>query len=363
MRTKSPSFLFASLALACLSCHQRADEQPKKQTAPPPAPVTTVRLTDTALTLERKYLGEVWATAEASLSTAEPGRVRKVHVMEGDKVKRGQLLLELDDRLARVELEQARAQQQQVTVQKEQAEREATRFRELQAQAVTSELESEREQAEALELGAQSEGALATVQARAERVQRHRIDAPFEGTVARRLVDPGDWLNPGVVALKLVTDGRVEILVRVPVELLDGLSGVKSILLRRGKSEVLAELSGTVNALERTTRTALLRLDPEERPSWLRSGSNVDVVFRLEKSGRVVVPRDALVQGVAGVRVIRVKDQKADPVPVEVLETSGTLALVDGNELEVGDHVVVRGNERLRPNQPLAPKPQASSKP
>jgi RND family efflux transporter MFP subunit len=283
--------------------------------------------------------------------------------VEGDKVKRGQVLLELDDRLARVELKQARAQEQQVTLQKEQAEREATRFRELQAQAVTSELESEREQSEALELNAASDGARATVQARTERVHRHRIDAPFEGTVARRLVDPGDWLSPGIVALQLVTDNRVEILVRVPVELLEGLSGVKSILLRRGKSEVAAKLSGTVNSLERSTRTALLRLDPDERPSWLRSGANVDVVFRLEKSGRVVVPRDALVHGVAGVRVIRVKNEQADPVPVDVLETSGDQALVDGNELRVGDRVVVRGNERLRPRQPLAPKPQSSSKP
>ena len=163
------AFLFILTA-----CETRRDEPSRSKKSSPPAPVATLRLTDTSLTVERKYLGEVWATAEASLSTAEAGRVRKVHVEEGDKVKPGQLLLELDDRLARVELEQARAEQQQVTVQKQQAEREATRFRELQAQAVTSELESEREQAEALELNAESEGAKATVQARAERVQRRQ---------------------------------------------------------------------------------------------------------------------------------------------------------------------------------------------
>jgi multidrug efflux pump subunit AcrA (membrane-fusion protein) len=101
MRTKSLNLFFASFALVCIACQQRPDEQLKKQAAPPPAPVTTVRLTDTSLTIERKYLGEVWATAEASLSTAEAGRVQKVHVVEGDKVKRGQVLLELDDRLAR----------------------------------------------------------------------------------------------------------------------------------------------------------------------------------------------------------------------------------------------------------------------
>jgi multidrug efflux pump subunit AcrA (membrane-fusion protein) len=105
----------------------------------------------------------------------------------------------------------------------------------------------------------------------------------------------------------------------------------------------------------------LLRLDPADRPNWLRSGAHVDVVFKLEKKGRVVVPRDALVQGVAGVRVIRVKNKKADPVSVEVLESNGNQALVDGNELQVGDDVVVRGNERLRPKQDLAPKPYSSS--
>src|SRR5690606_39161367 len=153
----------------------------------------------------RSYLGEVVASSDAALSTAESGRVRRVHVVEGAAVKRGQLLLELDDGLVRAELVEARASKEEVAVQLKQATREAERYRNLQREAVVSAVEADREVDEANRLVAVGQEAEATIKTRSERVQRHRITAPFDGTVARRLVDPGDHLAAGEPALQLVT--------------------------------------------------------------------------------------------------------------------------------------------------------------
>jgi hypothetical protein len=114
-----------------------------------------------------------------------------------------------------------------------------------------------------------------------------------------------------------------------------------------------ASLEGVVDALEPATRTALLRLEPEARPAWLRPGSSAQVAFHLGISGGVVVPQDALVQGVADMRVVRVRSGEAEPVVVQVLARAGDRALVrsvDG-KLSKGDTIVTRGNERLRPGQ------------
>jgi RND family efflux transporter MFP subunit len=249
---------------------------------------------------DQRFSGEVWAVSEAALTVAEAGRVRLVHVAEGVRVKRGQLLLELDDGLARAELGRAQASERRARIEAEQAEREAERFSELGRQQVVSARESALGVSEASARSAERTGAVATVSVMSERVARHRIVAPFDGTVSRRHVDPGDWLGPGDPALDLVTDGRVEVLVRVPAWLLDRLGDLEEARLIAGQREVAALVTSAVPTLDRQTRTALVRLDPKEHPAWLRAGSSVEVVFRTERDGGLSVPRDALVYGTAG---------------------------------------------------------------
>ncbi len=343
--------LLLVLALVPTGCDGgRAEPAPPGKAASPPAPVVVTRIEATALVVERSYLGEVVARSDAALSTAESGRVRKVHVQEGSAVERGQLLLELDDRLARAELVEARATRQEVAVQLQQASREAERYRNLEREAVVSALEADREVDEANRLVAVGEGADAAIKTRSERVERHRIVAPFDGTVARRLVDPGDHLTAGEPALQLVTADHLELLVRVPEVTLDALPSMSKLEIGSGERRVAAELQGVVDALDPATRTALLRAVPRSRPPWLRAGSSVNVSFFVEETGGWVVPRDALVYGIADVRVMRIEDGVAQPVVVEVMAKTGTHALLKA-DLKAGDPIVTHGNERLRPGQ------------
>jgi hypothetical protein len=118
-----------------------------------------------------------------------------------------------------------------------------------------------------------------------------------------------------------------------------------------------------VGVLAADTRTMRVRLQPRQRPDWLLAGMAVDVEFAvtldsdLLGAGGVLVPRDALVRGPVRVRVIKYVDGEAEPVQVTVLGTAEDRALVrpdpDQPSLAVGDRIVVRGNERLRPGQPL----------
>ncbi len=79
------------------------------------------------------------------------------------------------------------------------------------------------------------------------------------------------------------------------------------------------------------------------------------MVFDLRHEGEgVLVPRDALVEGIAQTRVVLLDDTTARPIEVDVLERGVTEARVrpQGDaELAAGTRVVTRGNERLRPGQ------------
>ncbi len=357
------------LSLQLIACEGPAPATSAPAKAEAPAVVQLTTLGPTTLRVQRTALGEAVARSDASLSVAEAGRVRRVHVGEGDQVKQGQLLVELDDRLARAELSEALVSKRTLSLEEHQASREAQRYRQLEQEAVISSLEADREVDEAERLAAQKEGAQAAIDVQSERVQRHRVVAPFDGVVARRLVDPGDWLNPGEKALQLVTAERVEVLVRVPKDLLSRLPTLSKLELHSDGNSVEGALSGVVKALDPATRTGLLRVYPKKQPEWLVAGSSVEVSFDVQQDGGFVVPRDALVYGVGNVRVVRESAGKAEPVMVEVLETAGNLALIATEQdetaapLKAGERVVVRGNERLRPGQVLQVRDEAVPEP
>lgn len=342
------------LGLGNQGCEARSQAAPPPQVRPP-AQVATAKVHDEPLVETRSFFGDVHAESDASLSAAESGRVTKVHVHIGDAVKKGQVLVELDDQLARLDLNEAVASRDKLATQKAQADLEVRQYSEMRKELVVSQLEATRKESEAMSLSAASQGESARVAQGTERLRRHRIVAPFSGTVAFRNVDPGDWLDAGQVALQLLTVSHVEVEVRIPAQMLDSLGQVTSVrvLGREGRS-VPGRIESSVNALDPHTRTALLRvLIDGESPDWLRVGAGVDVEFAVSREDGRTIPRDAIVYGVAAPRVFRVQEGKAEAIDIEILATSGHKALVKSADLRSSDRLVVKGNERLRPGQPV----------
>jgi RND family efflux transporter MFP subunit len=335
--------------LGALGCEKKEDSSSEK----PPAKAAVVlwKLEPTPFVETRSFFGEVRATSDARLSAAEAGRVTRVHVVEGAAVKQGQVLVELDDQLARVQLNQALANRQQTQARSDQAKVEVEMFTLMRQEQIVSELETMQKKSEAASLSAAFEGESARVARETEFLRRHRIVAPFAGTVAQRSVDPGDWLNAGEMAIQLLTSGHAEINVRVPAKVLAALPELKSVMIRDGDRHVPARVDSSVRALDPATRTALLRIIPTEEAPWLIVGDGVYIDLALERKSGFNVPRDAIVYGVAAPRVYRVLEGKATPIDVSVKATVGDRALVESSELQFGDQLVIRGNERLRPGQ------------
>lgn len=320
---------------------------------PPAAPVQVGTARAGELAVERTYLGMVRSRARAQLAVGADGQVLEVSVSEGDRVAAGDVLLRVDPGLARASLSAAQATERRTQAEREQAARDAARFAAAGPNAVAqSEIERAATQSDSLE--AQRAAARADVARARESLGRHQVVAPFAGVITARSADPGDWVSSGTTVLELVADEDTEVLVRVEPALLDDVVVGSEATLSRGDRTAPATVRGVVSALDPTTRTAQLRLAPTEAVPWLLPGSTVDVHFALQHGGDgVIVPRDALVPGVAQTRLVRVIDGAAQPLVVEVLETGSSEARVRGEGLAVGDVLVVRGNDRLRPAQPV----------
>lgn len=192
-------------------------------------------------------------------------------------------------------------------------------------------------------------------------LERHTIRAPFDGYVVTEHTEVGQWVSKGAAVAAVAALDEVD--VRVPV-VEDYVRGVKLGL----------ELGVTIDALPgeqlRGKLVAVVpQADPRARtfPVKIRVKNPRDESGVLVKAGMfarvhvpvgkpqmaLVVPKDALVLGGPQPVVFAVRDGAAVPVPVTTGIAVDSLIQVEG-QIAAGDLVVVRGNERLRPNAPVA---------
>ncbi|MBW2212664.1 MAG: efflux RND transporter periplasmic adaptor subunit [Deltaproteobacteria bacterium] len=347
------AWLMFGLSLAALGCEGQAPAK-SGPNGPPPARVWVGEVRSGSIEAQWSFLGDVSALQHARLAAGASGEVRRVLVRVGDYVKRGDLLVEVDPSLAAARVRAASASKQAGSAQLERAQRDAERLSvagpDIAAQAEIEQANSERKRAGA------ERGRLkaAEAEARAE-LGRHRVTAPFDGVVATRHVDPGDWVDPGVEVIELIDDRDVEVLASVPPDVARFLSVGDKATFGHSSETTAATIRGIVPALDAESRTIRLRLVPDEPTPWLLPGAAVDVVLTIERSeeGALVVPRDALVYGIANLQVVKSVDGKAEPMPVEILARGRDEVLIRAEGLAAGDSVVTRGNERVFPGQPL----------
>lgn len=350
------------LVAACLGAGGCDGEAAKpaaaaKTEGPRPAKVVLAPVRAGAVVSSWSFPGEVRARARASLAAGAAGAVERVTVEIGDRVDRGQLLVEVDPALAGARWAVARARLTDAEENVAQAEREAKRLAGL-AEGVVPEQEREQARSRRARAAAELEARRAEVlEARAE-LDLHRVRAPFDGVVTDRLVDRGDWVRVGDPALEVVSTGEVDILVDASRALLGKVRvGDKAQLVEYLQAPL--RVAGVVPALDPATRTLRVRLEPAASlPEDIVPGASVEVVFsvKLAAEGGVVVPEDALLFDGQRTRLVEAVDGQAVNVDVEVLARSGREALVKGEGLREGDQVVIRGNERVRPGQPLDPR-------
>ncbi len=313
-----------------------------EKTPPPPKvplPVKTALVKKGRLEIREHYLGTIRPLRSASLSTKLTGYLLKVTKYEGDPVKKGELLVEIEakgllTRLATLKAELNAAQSDLLT-------REAIlrRNQKLLAHEAISQ--------EAFDL---SKSAFELAKARVVQLRQEmaavkadltyaRITAPFSGVVTKRFKDPGDLATPGTPILELEDpQAGYRVLVKIPQEKAGLLARGTKAYLTLGKRRQAARVFRVHPAVgEEALATAEIRL--KERPFGLPSGASVGVDLVFKEPEGFVLPLKALVPG-KNPAVYVVREERLVLVPVEVLGQSADQVVLKG-KLVPGEPVVV----------------------
>lgn len=306
-----------------------------------PAGVEVGKVEAITLTDDAQAVGSLRSRQGVMLRPEVSGRVAQINFADGQRVKQGQLLVQLDDTLQRAQLQQADAQAAIARTNLE-------RSRELLAQGFVSQSAVD-QNAAALQV-AEAQVALARAQ-----LARMKMVAPFDATAGIKLVSLGDYLKDGADIVNLEDMSSMAVDFRLPERYLARVRASQPVDLSvdamPGRS-----FKGRVEAVDAQVdangRSLLVRARVDNPDAVLRPGmfARPRVVFAV-REGALVVPEEALVPLGAKQYIFKVEsDGKGGQVAQRVeaklgLRLPGKVEMLEG--VAAGDLVVTAGHGRL----------------
>jgi RND family efflux transporter MFP subunit len=308
-------------------------------------PTATVR----AQTIERhpriateEVVGTVRARLRAVIEAKVSGKIDRMLVVPGQKVRRGELLASIEAHEVQARLEQALAVRQQ-------ADSDLKRDASLLAQNIIAQSQYDAAQSK-------FRVADATVREAETLLGYTKVEAPFDGTITRKLADVGDQAAPGRALLEVEDSRTLRLEADVPEAVVGTLTLGDRLPVRL--SAMATDLEGVVSeiapAADPGSRTFLVKLDLPVTPS-LRAGQFGRVAVPVGGTSALRIPASAVVlrgqmelvfvvsEGKARLRIVKTGERVGDAVEVvSGLEAGETLVIENASDLVDGQPLQVR---------------------
>lgn len=288
--------------------------------------------------------GTLIGNEEVLLRSESSGKVTDILFEEGKRVKKGDLLLKIND----AEL--------QATLKKNLLREEFAKDKEFRSrQLLEKQLTSQQEYDVVL-------NDLNTIKADIEftnaQIAKTEIHAPFDGIVGLRSVSIGTYITPQTQVATIQSINPIKIDFAVPQKYYGEIKEGKTIEF--SIPNVNMNFTGKIYAIEpkidQTTRTILVRAVAQNNNGILLPGAYVEINIILNNiSNAMLIPTDALVPDIDGEKVFLYKNGQAVPQKVSTgIRTEKNIQIIKG--IEIGDSVIVSGIIQLRPNSVITIK-------
>lgn len=325
----------------------------------PPAAVSVFKVKLADITQNLTAAGYAAPVQSVGVRSQVTALLADVHVSEGQMVRKGQLLFELDSRSERANLAKAQANLARSQSTLQELERQLSRSRVLQDQAFVSPSATDNVSAQVAAQKAQVNADTAALQAQQLQVSLYRITAPIAGRVGRIDVVPGSLVASGAAAAPLLTITQMD---PMGVEFSLPQTNVATIraagvgaTVRVSPSTLTAaapsdgKLSFIDSSINASTGMLALRAQVPNPQQALWPGTAVQIELQAQTLTQIAVVPQAAVMLKNGKRFVYVvgEDNKAKPQNVDILTVLGERVAVQG--LSAGQSIVVDGRQNVRP--------------
>jgi membrane fusion protein, multidrug efflux system len=306
-------------------------------------------------------LGTVQASFTIGIHSQVDGIMQKVLFTEGQHVKKGDVLAQIDPRPFQAVFDQAKAKRSQDVATLGGAEKDLERSKTLVVRNIATQQTVDQQQARVDQLKASIEADEAAIEAAQTQLDFTAITAPSDGRIGVRLVDPGNLVhaNDARPIANLVLTQPSAVLFTLPMQVLDDLRDA----MARGPVEVTAydqnnrrrlsagKLLLIDNSIDQATATIRLKAMFDNADERLWPGEFVNARVLLETRRNVIaVPTTVVQRGPQGLFAWAVNaDNVAESRRIELGPASGDLTVINSGLAE-GDRVVTDGQYKLQAN-------------
>jgi multidrug efflux system membrane fusion protein len=329
-----------------------------KQSAPS-APVKIGDVTRMDVPLQINAIGNVEAYNTVSVKAMIAGEVNDVHFKEGQDVKQGDLLFQIDPRPYAAALKQAEAQLARDVAQAKNAEEQAKRYAILVQKDYVSRDQYDQLKANADALAAAVDADKANVENSRLHLAYCTIKSPIEGRVGSVLINKGNVIKANDLVMVTINKIRpIYVTFSIPEQNLSeikkymatGSLKVEAIIPGDEKRPAQGKLTFVDNAVDTTTGTIKLKgtFENKDRRLWPGQFVNVALTLSMQRNA-VVMPTAALQAGQQGQFVFVVKpDLTVESRPVAAARAYGEFTVISQG-LKPGEKVVTDGQLQLIP--------------
>ncbi len=324
--------------------------------------VAPVKRADFPIVIEG--LGQVQAYNTVTVRARVDGQIMKVGYTEGQDVKAGDLLIEIDPRPFQAALDQAKAKKEQDEANLANAKLDLTRYSTLAKQSYATQQQLDTQSALVNQLIAQIAADAAAVDAAAVQLDYTTIRAPISGRTGLRLVDEGNLVAANQLTA-LVSIAQIEpiaVIFTAPEADVGQINAVLAkgepkVAVKNSEGKLLAtgKLTLTDNQIDAATGTIRLKAEfaNEDHALWPGLAVTADVTVGVDKDA-LTVPAVAIQHGQKGLFAYVVDDQNRAALRNVTVSRQNIDTMVVTEGLKEGDRVITTGLFLLQPGTPVA---------
>ena len=354
--------IFAAILIAALAIWRIFFAGEKQPPVAPPPPVRVALAQNRDVAVQEHTIGTIVANSTVQVTSRVEGQLVAAHFKEGDIVRKGDLLFQLDPRPFQAALAQVVAMQERDQASLVSARNDASRYAALATQGAASKSQADQFTAQAKALAATVAADKANVETARLNVTFAQIRSPIDGKTGPMLIQPGNVVpangtNPLVVITQIQPVKVSFFLPQADLPRIQAQMRAHQLFATlqvhdAANTLLTASVDFIGNAVDNTTGTVELRATFNNEDDRLVPGQLLDVAVSLGRlPNAIVVPRDAVNEGPDSRYLYVVTPQNtARMAPVTVLYDDGKMSAVSGN-IRAGDRVITDGQLRVVPDK------------
>jgi RND family efflux transporter MFP subunit len=301
-----------------------------------------------------EFIGTLKFSKSAKVASSTSGVVLKVNFEAGDIVKRGDILVEVESDILDSKIESAAFSVELAKIELDNSSKDLDRYKELiNKNSISQKLYDDTLFRFNL---ARENLNLAKAKLNELKIEKEKksIKSAFDGVVVSKDIEISEWATQGRVVATIVDRAEVDIIFNLPTSYSYKLSKDEKYSIYIKDRKIESKLYANIVKGDIKSRTFPVKFKARVDDEFIYDGMEAKIELpRDKKRSALVVPRDAVIKRFGQNVIFLDSDGIATMIPVQIIGYTKDSIAVSGNGIEEGQKVVVKGNERIFPKQPI----------